>query len=68
MVREAFKRIDFKTALDATFTQSLAQYTNKLIQFKIVEAGKLAERGYKSAEDLAAKYVDASFLARAQGK
>jgi ABC-type nitrate/sulfonate/bicarbonate transport system substrate-binding protein len=68
VVKEAFSRIQFKTALDANFTQSLTQYTNKLIQFKIVAGDKLAERGYKSADDFVTRYVDPSFLTRAQGK
>lgn len=61
VVKEAFKRIQFKSALDANFSRSLVQYTDKLIQFKIVGKDKLTERGYKSAEDFAAKYVDTSF-------
>jgi len=68
VVKEAFKRIQFKTALDTDFNQSLALFTNKLIQFKIVAADKLTERGYKSAEDFATRYVDTSYLAKAQGK
>jgi len=68
VVKEAFKRIDYKTALDANFNQSLALFTNKLIQYKIVPAENLTARGYKSAEDFVAKDVDASFLAKAQGK
>ncbi len=68
VVKEAFKRIEYKTALDANFNQSLALFTNKLIQFKIVAADQLTQRGYKSAEDFVSKYVDASYLAKAQGK
>lgn len=66
VVKEVFARIQFKTALDANFSQSLVLYTNKLIQFRIVAAHKLTERGYTSPEDFAARYVDATFLAKAQ--
>ncbi len=68
VVKEAFKRIDYKTALDANFSQSLVLFTNKLIQYKIVPADQLTTRGYKSAEDFATRYVDASYLAKAAGK
>ncbi len=62
VVKEAFSRIQYKTELDANFTQSMAQYTDKLIQFKIVGSDKLSERGYKSVDDFAASYVQTSFL------
>lgn len=68
VVKEAFTRIQFKTALDANFTQSLVQFTDKLIQYKIVAPDRLAAQGYQSSADLAARFVDPTFLTRAQAK
>ncbi len=62
VVKEAYKGIRYTTTLDANFHNSLVEFTNKLIQFKIIGADKLTERGYKSADDFATKYVDAEFL------
>jgi len=68
VVKEAFKLIRFKTEIDAGFATSLTEYTNKLIQFKVVSPDKLTERGYKSAEEFAARYVDVSFQQKIKGK
>lgn len=57
VVKEAFKGIHYRTAVDSSFQDSFVQFTNKLIQYKIVPAEKLQERGYKSVNDFAATYI-----------
>lgn len=68
VVQEAFKLIRFKTEIDAGFSTSLIEYTNKLMEFKIVPQDRLAERGYKSVEDFATKYLDLSFQQKMTGR
>jgi NitT/TauT family transport system substrate-binding protein len=66
VVKEAFKLINFKSDIDEKFKSSIAEYTNKLIQFKIISEEKLMERGYLNSTDLALRYIDAAYLARAK--
>jgi len=68
VVRQAFNLIHYKTEMDAGFSQSLMDYTSKLIEFRIIPADRLAERGYNSMQDFAAKYVDVSYQERLAGK
>ena len=66
VVKEAFKLINFKSDIDPKFRSSMADYTDKLVQFKIITEDKLRERGYANGTDLANKYVDATFLTKAK--
>ncbi len=62
VVKEAFKLINFKSEIDGQFRNSMTQYTDKLIQYKIISQEKLAERRYANATELSEKYVDSSYL------
>ncbi|MEM2924986.1 MAG: ABC transporter substrate-binding protein [Methanocellales archaeon] len=66
VIKEAFKLINFKSDIDEKFKSSIVEYTEKLIQFKIISEEKLRERGYVNSTDLAEKYIDTSYLARAK--
>jgi NitT/TauT family transport system substrate-binding protein len=68
VVRQAFNLIHYKAQVDEGFSKSLMDYTSKLIEFKIIPADRLAERGYSSVQDFAAKYVDVSYQERLAGK
>jgi ABC-type nitrate/sulfonate/bicarbonate transport system substrate-binding protein len=67
VVKQAFNLIHYKTEVDAGFSTSLMEYTDKLIEFNIIPSDRLAERGYDSVKDFAAKYVDASYQEMAKG-
>ncbi len=62
VVKSAFGLIDYTTELSPDFRDSFVQYTNKLIEFKIIPADKLKMNGYSDAQDFADKYIDTSFL------
>lgn len=57
VVKEGLKGINYKVATDAGFRDGVTQFTNKLIQFKIVPSERLQERGYKTAADFTAAFV-----------
>lgn len=57
VLKEAYKGIRFRASVDAGFRDNLVEFTNKLIQFKVVPQEKLGERGYKSVAEFAAAYV-----------
>lgn len=64
VIKESFKGIRYRADIDAAFQDSFVQYTNKLIQFKIVPQEKLQERGHSSAADFAATYIQKAFQER----
>ncbi len=66
VVKEAFKLIKFKSDIDEKLRGSIAEYTEKLIQFKIISEEKLKEMGYVNSTDLAERYIDAAYLAKAK--
>ncbi|MEM2934023.1 MAG: ABC transporter substrate-binding protein [Methanocellales archaeon] len=66
VVKEAFKLINFKSDIDEQFKSSIAEYTDKLIQYNIISQEKLRERGYANSTDLAERYLDAAYLAKAK--
>ena len=55
-----------KYEIDASFRNSFRDYTNKLMQFKIVGEDKLKERGYAGVDEFAARCVDDSYLTKAK--
>ena len=57
VLKEAYKGIRYSATLDAGFRDNVVEFTEKLIQFKVDPQEKLGERGYKSAEEFAASYI-----------
>ena len=66
VVEEALKHITFRYELDTAFLDGLETYTNKLIDFDVIEEDKISERGYDNIEDFVNTYVDESYLSEAQ--
>lgn len=64
VVESALKKMTYKTAIVPSFKDSFEQYTDKLLQYKIISQDKLTERGYTNAKDFVAKYIDESFMRR----
>lgn len=66
VVKEALKYIDYKYKIDASFRNSFRDYTNKLVQFKIIGEDKLKERGYAGVDEFVMRYIDDSYLRKAK--
>lgn len=62
VVELAFTNINFRTDLDEGFDESFKEYTEKLIEFGLIPAEKLTERGYSSVDDFVGKYVHPEYL------
>jgi NitT/TauT family transport system substrate-binding protein len=60
VVKDAYNGIHYRATTDLAFRDAFMQFTDKLIQYKIVPAEKLQERGYKSVADFAASYIQPS--------
>jgi len=66
VVREALSRIDYKYEIDSAFRVTFFQYTSKLIDYGLIPATKLQERGYSGIYDFADKYIDTTYLSKAK--
>ncbi|MFQ6057817.1 MAG: ABC transporter substrate-binding protein [Anaerolineae bacterium] len=66
VVEAAFRLIDYKVELSPTFRESFIEYTNKLIEFKVIGPDKLPQMGYQDTADFAARYIDLSYLEKAK--
>lgn len=65
VVKEALKHITFTYELNTAFYDGLKKYTDKLIDYDIVEEDKISERGYSDTTDFVNTYVNSSALAEA---
>lgn len=66
VVKEALKHITFTYELNTAFYEGLETYTDKLIDFDIVDEDKISERGYADTEDFVNSYVNGSYLLNAE--
>ncbi len=65
VLNEALKHITFIYELDTAFYDGLKKYTDKLIDYDIVEEDKISDRGYADTTDFVHTYANSSFLSEA---
>jgi len=66
VIKEALNRIHYRYAINLAFLSTFIEFTGKLIDYNMVPATKLQERGYGDKYDFAEKYVDESYLNQAE--
>lgn len=65
VIERALTNVIYKYDIDATFMGVFIEFTNKLIQYTIVQV-PLQERGYTDVQDFYNKYVNISYLTEAK--
>ncbi len=66
VVKESLANIRYKYAIDQGLKDSFKNYTNKLIEMNLTYNSLLSQRGYSNVGDFANKYIDATYLAKAE--
>lgn len=66
VIEEALSRIDYKYEIDSAFRFTFIEYTGKLIDYQLIPATRLEERGYTSVFNFADRYIDGTYLNKAK--
>ncbi len=62
VVKEALNHITFTYEVNTAFYDGLKTYTDKLIEYDVVDGSKITERGYSDTNDFVHKYVNTTYL------
>lgn len=62
IVETAFRNMIYKFDIDQTFRDSFTSYSDKLIQFGIVNPSKIQAAGYKDLNDFVNRYLEDGYL------
>jgi NitT/TauT family transport system substrate-binding protein len=65
VVKEALTHMTYTYELNAAFYDGLKKYTDKLIEFDVIDKDKISTRGYDSTQDFVNKYVNETYLVEA---
>jgi ABC-type taurine transport system substrate-binding protein len=66
VIERALSNINYKFDMDESFKGCFIEFTYKLIQYNIVASGTFQDQGYRDALDFANKYVNTSYLTKAE--
>jgi len=66
VVKQALSNINYKCDIDDRFRGCFIEFTDKLIDYKLVASDRLEALGYRDVYDFAEKFVDESYLTKAR--
>jgi NitT/TauT family transport system substrate-binding protein len=66
VIQDALSRVCYKNEIDTAFRFTFIEFTNKLIDYQLIPATKLQERGYSSVYDFADDYINETYLSQAK--